>query len=309
MRFWILAAALAAAGCSDRGTSAKSEATADTAGYAAAPSMAPAPPRPEGGARELSVGAVRQAPPAAPPQTTDAQQSIVPSMLIRTGDAMVEVRDLDSAVAAAQRLVASLGGFVGGMTVQGGRESMREATLTLKLPAARFDQAMTGLGGLGKVERQSSSTEDVGEEYADISARIANSRRLEERLIDLLARRTGKLEEVLAVERELSRVREEIERMEGRTRYLRSRAAVSTLTLNLHEPRPLVGGAGRNPIVEAFRDAWRNFVGFVAGFISSLGVLVPLGVILAGLAWLGRRLGWFRRPAAPPPARKDPPAE
>jgi hypothetical protein len=102
-------------------------------------------------------------------------------------------------------------------------------------------------------------------------------------------------------------VREEIDRFEGRLRYLRTRVAVSTLTVNLHEPHPVVGDyPGANPIPDAFRQAWRNFVGFVAGLIASLGILVPLGVIL-WVAWLVlRRIRWRRRRTAPLPAPAEP---
>jgi uncharacterized membrane protein YccC len=195
---------------------------------------------------------------------------------------------------------------VGNTSVSGGEQATRSATLELKIPAARFDQAVGGLRPLGKVESVQVHAEDVGEEYVDLSARTANARRLEERLLGLLATRTGKLEDVLAVERELARVRQEIDTQEGRLRYLRTRAAVSTLNVTVHEPRPLIGDYPRaRPIREAFRDAWRNFIGFTAGLIASLGFLIPLGVILAGIVWLVRRYFPRRRRPTPPPA--DPP--
>jgi hypothetical protein len=129
------------------------------------------------------------------------------------------------------------------------------------------------------------TAEDVGEEYVDVSARMANSRRLEARLIELLANRTGKLSDVLQVERELARVREEIERYEGRLRYLKSHVALSSLSISIHEPFPVVGEQGSGSVlVESFRNAWRNFVQFVAGFIAFLGILIPLSAILLGLA-------------------------
>jgi hypothetical protein len=126
----------------------------------------------------------------------------------------------------------------------------------------------------------------VGEEYVDVTARVNNAHRLEDRLIALLATRTGKLQDVLSVERELARVREEIERYEGRLRYLNSRVATSTLSVTVHEPLPILGeGPGQNPIVAAIRAAWRNFVGFIAAAIASLGILIPLAV-LALLGWI-----------------------
>ncbi len=216
----------------------------------------------------------------------------IPAMIIRTGRAVVQVDSLEPAIARVQRLAVSVGGYVANTSIQSGGAEVREATLELKIPAARFDQATAGLRPIGRLESLTAQAQDVGEEYVDVSARVANSRRLEERLIQLLAARTGNLEQVLAVERELARVREEIERSEGRLRYLRTRAAMSTLTVNLHEPRPVVGDyPGQSPIRNAFREAWRNFIRFVAGFIESLGVLVPLLLIGLALWWLVR---WWR---------------
>jgi len=85
----------------------------------------------------------------------------------------------------------------------------------------------------------------------DVSTRMANGRQHEKRLLDLLATRTGKLSDVLEVETELSRER---------------------------------GSGGE--IAESFREMWRNFVSFIAGFIALLGFLVPLVVVL-GAIWYG----------------------
>ena len=184
--------------------------------------------------------------------------------------------------------------------MQAGEREVRQATVELKMPAERFDMARSGLSELGKVEYVNVQAQDVSEEYVDVTARMENARRLELRLVALLASRTGRLEEVLSVERELNRIRETIERYEGRLRYLRTRAAVSTLMITVHEKAPLVGEFGSgNRIVEAFRNAWRNFVGFLALFIESLGVLIPVGIIAVIVArWLWRR----RPPHTPVPA-------
>ena len=240
------------------------------------------------GAAALQDGS---APPAAPlPDRQAATQGpasqVAPSMLIRTGAASIEVDRLDPAIIKVRQLAAQLGGYVANSSISGGRDQIRSATLELKIPAARYDQAVSGLGGIGRVESVNTNVEDVGEEFVDITARVANSKRLEERLVGLLATRTGKLEDVLAVERELARVREEIERYEGRIRFLRTRAAVSTLSVTVHEPAPLLGRSpGENPIVGALVQAWRNFVGFIAWLIASLGVLIPVAIIAAG--------GWY----------------
>lgn len=220
-----------------------------------------------------------------------------PTMVIRMGQAFIEVEKLDPAMLKVRQLAAQVGGYITNSSMSGGRDQIRQATLEIKIPAQRYDEAVSTLSTVGKVETVNTQAQDVGEEYVDVTARVTNSRRLEERLISLLANRTGKLDEVLRVERELARVREEIERYEGRLRYLSARVATSTLTITIHEPAPLSGrNPGENPIVEALRRAWRNFVALLAALIASLGVLVPLGLVgLAG--WAGYRRWRKFRPA------------
>ncbi|MBA3890437.1 MAG: DUF4349 domain-containing protein [Gemmatimonadaceae bacterium] len=287
-----LALLLLAAACSDRpaGVSAEQHAMMD---YAAAAASEPAPPAPQSlAAPKAAVGLGRQAGggtgpslPAALPGAGGVQQS---AMIIRTGTASVEVRALDSAMVSVRQLATSLGGYVANTSTHGGRDQVRAATLELKLPAARFESAISGLEPVGAVESVNVEAQDVGEELVDLEARIANARRLEARLIELLATRTGKLEDVLAVERELARVREEIERGEGRLRYLRTRVAVSTLVVSLHEPHPILGRTD-NPMAEAWRDAWRNFVALVAYSIAALGIVLPVALVLAGIVMFVRR--------------------
>ena len=232
-------------------------------------------------------------PPATPNRTEDALQGVdyattaANTMIIRTGQAFIEVQKVDPAILKVRELVARAGGYITNSSISGGRDQIRQASIEIKIPNTKYDEAVGSLSSIGKVETVNSNAQDVGEEFVDVTARVANARRLEERLIDLLARRTGKLDEVLRVERELARVREEIERYEGRLRYLSARVAMSTLTINVHEPAPIIE-PGQSPIADAFRRAWQNFVAMVAAFIASLGVLIPIGLIGIG-GWIGYR--------------------
>jgi hypothetical protein len=237
--------------------------------------------------------------PEGSPSTADPLQNInfgttAPSMVIRTGQAFIEVEKVDPAVIKIRQLAVQFGGYIANSSMSGGRDQIRQATFELKIPAARYDEAVNSLSTIGKVETVSSTAQDVGEEFVDVTARVNNARRLEERLISLLANRTGRLDDVLRVERELARVREEIERYEGRLRFLTTRVATSTLTITVHEPAPILGNnPGENPIAAALRRAWRNFVSLVAAIIASLGVLIPLALVGAA-GWSGYRR-WRRR--------------
>jgi hypothetical protein len=217
-------------------------------------------------------------------------------LIIRTGQASIEVDSLESSMAELRRIVQRVGGFVADASVQSGRNQLRSATLELKVPASRFDQLTEGLEPLGRLQFVNVGAEDVSEEFVDLTARAANGRRLEDRLVELLRTRTGKLQDVLSVERELARVREEIERMEGRLRFLKTSAQLSTLSVNLYEPPPIVAShPGRNVIAEAFKTAWRNFVGVLAGGIASLGFVAPLAMLGWGAVILTKR---YRRKTA-----------
>lgn len=217
-------------------------------------------------------------------------------LIVRTGQASIEVDSLGPSMAELRRIVQRVGGFVADASVQSGRNQIRSATLELKVPASRFDELTEGIEPLGRLQFVNVGAEDVSEEFVDLTARVANGHRLEDRLVELLRTRTGKLQDVLSVERELARVREEIERMEGRLRFLKTSAQLSTLSVNLFEPPPILAShPGRSVITEAFKTAWRNFVGLMAGVIASLGFVVPVLVLGWGGVILAKR---YRRRTA-----------
>ncbi len=212
----------------------------------------------------------------------------IANMVIRTATASVEVDSLEPAIAQVKDLAIRLGGYVANSGIEAGRKRLRQASMEVKIPAGRFDDVVAGLTPIGRLETINVSAQDVGEEYVDVTARMENARRLERRFIELLATRAGRLKDVLDVEQALARVREEIERYEGRMRYLRAHTAMSTLSITVHEPLPVVGSAGRSVMGDAFRQAWRNFVVLVSLVVQSLGVVIPLGAI-GVVVWVGRR--------------------
>jgi hypothetical protein len=218
------------------------------------------------------------------------------AMLIRHGQASVEVRRVDDAVTRVRQTATQFGGFVANTALRAGRDEQRAATLELRVPTSQFDQLVASLGALGRVESVSATVEDVADEYVDLRARANNARRMEARLVEMLATKTGKLSDVLTVEQELARVRGEIERYDARLNWLEKRTSLSTLELSLHEPIPLIDRQpGPGPIAESFGRAWENLVGVIAWCIASLGVLVPVAVVAFGIALVARRL-W--RPGA-----------
>ena len=288
---FVVVAVLIACGTQEQGAIGGVEGRGSAEKDMSAPAQAP---RPE---------ALASAPPSADPsQVRVTDTTAAPAMLIRTGNAQIEVDSLEIAMQQVRDLAQRLGGYIANTQLSSGRDQIRSATMEMKIPVARWADALSGLKPIGKVEALNEFTQDVGEEYVDVTARVQNARRLESRLIELLANRTGRLSDVLSVERELARVREEIERYEGRLRFLRSRAAMSTLSVTVHEEFPVVSARGETGVLgDAFKQAWRNFVSFIAGIISISGIVVPLAALgfLAWLAW--RRWGPGRPPKSAAP--------
>lgn len=217
------------------------------------------------------------------------------AMIIRTGTASLGVDSLETAISRVRNLANQVGGYIANSDIQAVEGGVRSASIEIRVPSDRFEQLVNGLNPLGKLEHVNVTAQDVGEEFTDISARVVNGHKLEGRLIELIATRTGKLSDVLEIERELARVREEIERMEGRLRYLEAHAAVSSLTIQIHEPAPIVGDEGSLAVLaEAFRQAWRNAVSFAATGIAAMGTLLPVA-LLGLLGVIAVRKAWRRR--------------
>lgn len=212
------------------------------------------------------------------------------AMLVRSGEASLEVKHVEDALTRARQTAAQFGGFVANTSLRNGREENHAATIELRVPTAQFDALIGSLGTLGKVESVTANVQDVGEEYVDLGARASNARRMEARLVEMMATRTGRLSDALTVEQELKRVREEIERYDARLRWLERRASTSTLTVSLHEPFALTDRPRPGPIVEALGVAWQRTLGVIAWCIASLGVIIPVGLLVGLGVFAVRRL-------------------
>jgi hypothetical protein len=154
--------------------------------------------------------------------------------LIRNAILTIEVKD---ARAANDRLIATVraaNGYVSNLQETVDPYGTRAITMQVRVPAKLFDSSMQQLASLGKIMSKQVTAEDVTEEYVDTESTVRNLKRTETRLLDHLTR-TGKLSDTLLIEKELSRVRQEIERREGRLRFLSHRVSFSTIDVTLQE--------------------------------------------------------------------------
>jgi hypothetical protein len=166
-------------------------------------------------------------------------------------------------------LVDKFDGYVADSTITGTSGENRAGTWTVRVPVDAFDAFVAAAKELGELVSASTKSQDVSEEYYDVDARIRNKTKEEARLLKLLEDRPGKLADVIAIERELSRCREELERMQGRMRVLADRTALTTVDLDVVE-------------IQNFRPA--------AAPTFATRVRRAIGASLAKLLWAGQIL-------------------
>ena len=109
------------------------------------------------------------------------------------------------------------------------------ARLSSRSLPENLDRFLQKIRGLGELKNQTLGTEDVTKAYFDTDARLKNARVMEQRLIDMMKTKTGKVSDLLQVEKELGRVREEIEKMQGELKYWDSQVQFATVTISLAE--------------------------------------------------------------------------
>lgn len=203
-------------------------------------------------------------------------------------------------------LVNAHGGFVASNNTNRRYNDNQSGDWVIRIPVAQYASFLGGIDALGFAENRNENAQDVTEEYVDIETRIKNKQALESRVLGILEDRSGKLNDILEIERELSRVREEIERMEGRLRYLKERTSLATVTIRCREQQeyvPIAAPTLGSRLGQAFSGSISTMQ-FVAAnvlvlFVAVLPWLVILAVGLWGLNRLaGKRIrDWLSKPS------------
>lgn len=195
------------------------------------------------------------------------QESFEERMIIWTGDISLVVKDAGESLEKVEAIAKDLGGYVVNSS-SWYQEEQLQARLTIRVPAEEFDTAVARLKDLAiRVESRNVSTQDVTEEYTDLDSRLRNLEATETELLELLTEvreRTRKAEDVLAVHRELSNIRGQIEQVKGRMQYLEKMTAMATINIELIPDvlaRPIVvaGWQPSGTAANALRTLVRTF--------------------------------------------------
>jgi hypothetical protein len=284
--FALLALSLAA--CARSAESAGAPAMASAEMTAAATAPAPAmPPMAAAAADSVKLPASNGG---------DGSRAVDGRKIIRTGELHVRVDDYEPARQKIEALLKSSGGFIANAQVSHVDGRVLDANLTLRVPTAGYESLVAQLSTLGTVIAESTHADDVTDQWVDVSARLGNAKKLEGRLIEMVATKTGNVAELLEVERELARVREQIELFEGRLRVLDDQVSLSTLTLRVETKTTYVAAAPPtfgSDAGQTLASSWAGLVGMARGLaLGGIGLLPWLPLLAA--AFFALRAAWKR---------------
>ena len=216
------------------------------------PAPSPAPmPAPEGSGRDNYKGVVVESPPPiinipepapaptpapAPIDEGSSQEWSGERLIIRSAYMTLVVVDIDSAIAQITNLAANYDGFVVSSNVWQDNDRT-SGSISIRVTSDRFSEVIQALRSLAvEVRAESTSGEDVTEEYVDLSAKLRNLEAAEAQLLKLMEQ-AGDVSDILEVQRELVDTREDIERTRGRMQYLEQSAAMSLIQIQLEQSK------------------------------------------------------------------------
>jgi hypothetical protein len=201
--------------------------------------------------------------------------------VVKNGNANIEVESFDSSISKIKELASNFEGYVTNSNMWTSDSGAKSGNITVRIPENKFEEFGDSLSQVGKIKSKETSAYDVTEQYMDLQARLKNLRSQEKRYTELLSMAKD-VEDVLAIEVQLGRIRGEIESYEGRIKYLENTSSFGTFYINLYEPEQVVHEWG---IKNAFDRAIDAFITSVAGIIILGGFFIPI-LIFVGIIYL-----------------------
>lgn len=198
--------------------------------------------------------------------------------IIKTGDIRFQSRNLQETENLIISTVNELEGYIANNNTYNSEDRISQ-NITVRVPAHRFDALLEKISSNArKIDYKNIHTQDVTEEFIDIEARLRTKKELEARYLELL-KKAVKVEEIVAIEKELGALRADIESIEGRLKYLSNQVNMSTLTIEFYQ----LTGTTLNfssKIGNALVAGWRLLLAFLVGLVNLWPFILIMLVVL-----------------------------
>ncbi len=218
--------------------------------------------------------------------------------IIYTATVRLVVDDFDTFPERLAQIALEADGFIGETDIAKMQGTRRSGRWVIRVPSSKYATFIRAVSGLGVPESVQEKAEDVTERFVDLQARIKSGKQLEDQIMKLLEKQADRLEDMLIVERELARVRMEIEQKEGQLRFLESQVALSTISIYANEQTTFTPEQAKSFSERIAREWNASLVRARTTFEEAVIWVVANGIVLLGwicglfLVWIlvGRRL-------------------
>jgi Domain of unknown function (DUF4349) len=218
-------------------------------------------------------------------EQTQAAPVVTDRKIIRNAELQLEANAPEEAQAKIGKIAEAKGGFV--VETQSSASDARAATrdtvtMTVRVPSAKFDEALSEIRATAnRIIEEIVRGEDVTEEFIDIEARLKTQKALEAQFLEIM-KRSNSVADALNVQTEIARVRGDIEKIEGRKRFLESQASLSTIKIRLQTPAAFSANTAGffGKLGQAFGSGFDAALSFILFFVTILTALLPFFLLI-----------------------------
>ncbi|PRX18523.1 uncharacterized protein DUF4349 [Orenia metallireducens] len=222
-------------------------------------------------------------------KSDEIEAPAVERKIIRNASLNLELKDLSNISNKVTEIIKNHQGFIANSRKWTGYNNRKFYNFTLRVPAEEFEVTLAELSQLGKVLEEELSGRDITKEYIDIQARLNNFKAQEKRYLELL-NKAKDVKDILEVERELNRVRTNIEQLERSIKYYDNQVSLATIRVNISEPEAIINNSSNLGFLKSFKEALRSFVKSINLIIVLVGALIPWLILVAILGYLLYRI-------------------
>jgi hypothetical protein len=206
--------------------------------------------------------------------------------IIYTGSVSLVAADLDQAKERIESLLADAGGYVDQFQQYRVNYYQRQGHWVVRVPSERFHDFLDDVNTLGDSESQQLQAQEVSEQYYDLEQRLANARRVEQEMLEIMEQQSGKMADVLEATKTLGEVRQQIETLDGSLRRMKHQVAMSTVTIDIREEADYIppqaatfGGA----IGNTFQKSLAALRAFGEGLVLVVVAVAPWLLVLVAI--------------------------
>ncbi|GAB6136890.1 DUF4349 domain-containing protein [Halanaerobaculum tunisiense] len=222
------------------------------------------------------------------PQPTQQDTPDKTRQVIKTATIRLEQQTLTATEKKVRQLVNNHNGYITSSR-QDNNNKQKFLHYEIKVPHEQLTTVISKIEDLGYLQSKQLRSRDVTKEYIDLQARLKNFKAQEKKYLQLLDK-TEKVAEILKVEKELNRIRQNIEQLQGRLNYYNNQVKLSTINLHISQPEPILTQQLGTRLITSLQRAVQGFINSINSIIIFIGSLIPWASFLVLLSWIGYKI-------------------